>query len=154
MGSGSGRSSAVAKRLEKRRPALLELDRELTAIHKGGPGPFIGAVATELTGRMLCTLEYAMVLYSSGFGFDVFRGFVIANLSSLFTNLFFFIPFEMGTKEGGGFLIFTWLGFDPALGTAAALLSRVRELVWMAIGLGCLLLLEDATKAGAKSGAK
>jgi hypothetical protein len=36
---------------------------------------------------------------------------------------------------------------DPKLGTSAALLSRVRELAWMALGLGALLLTEDAKPA-------
>ena len=72
------------------------------------------------------------------------RAFVLANLTTVFTNLTFFMPFEVGSKEGGAFVVFAWLGMDPKLGTSAALLSRVRELAWMALGLGALLLLGDA----------
>ncbi|HEX3928831.1 MAG TPA: lysylphosphatidylglycerol synthase transmembrane domain-containing protein [Gemmatimonadales bacterium] len=142
----------LAAKLEKHRPALRELDVELTAIHRGGNAAFAGALATELGGRILSSLEFAFILYGFGLGFDVVRAFLVINLSSLFTNLLFFIPFEMGAKEGSIFFIFGWLGFDPALGTTAALLSRVRELIWMALGLGCLLLLDDDARTGSREG--
>lgn len=132
----------LSTRLEKNRPLLQELDVELTAIHNT-PGHFKWALGMELTGRILSTMEYALIFWGLGLGFDVARGFVVANLATLFTNLLFFMPFEMGSKEGGAFIVFAWLGMDPKLGTSAALLSRVRELAWMALGLGALLLIED-----------
>jgi hypothetical protein len=138
----------LATRLESKRDVLQELDAELTAIHKA-PGQFKWALGMELSGRILSTLEYAFIFYGLGFGFDVVRGFVVANLATLFTNLLFFMPFEMGSKEGGAFVVFAWLGLDPKLGTSAALLSRVRELAWMALGLAALLLVEDVKKVKA-----
>ena len=129
----------LARRLDENRGRLKELDDELTAIH-AAPGKFKWALATELGGRMLSTLEYTIIFYALGLGFDFPKAFVVANISSLFTNLLFFLPFEMGSKEGGAFVVFAWLGLDPKLGTSAALLSRVRELAWMAIGLSALLL--------------
>lgn len=128
----------LAARLEKNRPRLEELDRELTAVYQTR-GQFKRALATEITGRVLCTLEYTIIFYALGLGVDFPRAYVVANVSSLITNLLFFLPFEIGSKEGGAFLVFAWLGLDPKLGTTAALLSRVRELAWMAIGLTVLL---------------
>jgi uncharacterized protein (TIRG00374 family) len=132
----------VARRLEENRGRLQELDEELTAIHSM-PGKFKWALATEVGGRILSTLEYTIIFYALGLGLDFPRAFVVANISSLFTNLLFFLPFEMGSKEGGAFVVFAWLGLDPKLGTSAALLSRVRELAWMAIGLTALLIAGD-----------
>ncbi|MGH7592791.1 MAG: lysylphosphatidylglycerol synthase transmembrane domain-containing protein [Gemmatimonadales bacterium] len=137
----------LARRLEENRPRLKELDDELTAIH-AAPGQFRWAIATEVTGRILSTFEYTIILYALGLGVDFPRAFVIANISSLFTNLLFFLPFEMGSKEGGVFVVFAWLGFDPKLGTTAALLSRVRELAWTAIGLTALLVAGDVKPGG------
>lgn len=135
----------LAVRLERHRTTMQELDRELTAIHREAPWHFQRALAVEVAGRLLSTLEYALILHALGLDQSLWHGFVIANMSSLITNLLIFIPFEMGTKEGGGFAIFGVLGMDPVLGVSAALLSRVRELTWMAIGLGCGLLLERRT---------
>jgi len=140
----------LATKLEANRPFLQELDVELTAIHNA-PGQFKWALGMELTGRVLSTMEYALIFYGLGLGADVMRAFVVANLATLFTNLLFFMPFEMGSKEGGAFVVFAWLGMDPKLGTSAALLSRVRELAWMALGLGAILLLDDAKKVRRKT---
>ena len=135
----------VADRLEKHRGVLRELDDELTAIH-AAPAHFRLAVATEVTGRLLCTFEYTIIFYALGLGFDIPRAFVVANVSSVITNFLFFLPFEMGSKEGGAVVVFAWLGLDPKLGTTAALLSRVRELAWTAIGLTALLLTGNSGK--------
>ncbi len=134
----------VAMRLERHRPTLEGLDAELTAVHRAGGHHFRSALGIELLGRLICTFEYTIILYGMGLGADLWRGFVIANVSSLITNLFFFVPFEMGSKEGGSYAIFSLLGLAPALGTTAALLSRVREMVWMLIGVCCVLLSRPA----------
>lgn len=131
----------LAMRLERHRGRLQELDRELSAVHTA-PGHFKWALATEVSGRIASSLEFAVILYGLGLGHNIARAFVITNLSSVFTMLLFFLPFEMGAKEGGAYLIFAWLGLNPKLGTSAALLSRVRELVWAAIGIGMLLLMD------------
>ena len=136
----------LAVRLEKQRTVLQELDREMTAIHRGGTAPFLWALATELAGHALSTLEYAFIFYAFGFGFDVIRGFVVVSLASILSNVFFFIPFELGAKEASAFIAFQWLGLNPVLGASAALLSRVRELAWLAIGLGCLLFASGGQK--------
>jgi hypothetical protein len=132
----------MTARVERNRGRLQALDRELSAVHTA-PGQFKWAVATEVLGRIAGTLEIAVILYGLGLGRDVARAFVIGNLTSVFTLLLFFLPFEMGAKEGGTYLSFAWLGFDPKLGTSAALLSRVRELIWAAIGIGVLLLVRS-----------
>jgi hypothetical protein len=133
----------LAARLEQHRGTLQLLDEELTAIHRA-PGKLKWALATEVSGRLVCTFEYTIIFYALGLGVDVPRAFVVANVSSLITNLLFFLPFELGSKEGGTFVVFAWLGFDPKLGTSAALLSRMRELSWMAIGITALLLAGNA----------
>lgn len=136
----------LATHLEENRGRLQELDRELTAIH-AAPGQFKWALATEVAGRILSTFEYTIIFYGLGLGLDFPRAYVVANISSVITNLLFFMPFEIGSKEGGAYLVFAWLGLDPKMGTSAALLSRMRELSWMAIGLTALLLMGDAKKA-------
>ena len=66
---------------------------------------------------------------------DLGTAFLIGGFSSLMVNLFFFMPFNVGSKEGGLYVIFAALGLSPRLGVAAAVLSRLRELSWIAIGL-------------------
>jgi hypothetical protein len=135
----------LTSRLEANRERLQQLDCELTAIH-ATPGLFKWAVATEVMGRLLSTCEYVVLLYGLGLGFDPVRAYVITNMASVLANILFFVPFEMGSKEGGAFVVFGWLGLDPSLGTSAALLTRVRELSWVAIGICALLLAGGKTK--------
>jgi len=84
--------------------------------------------------RVLTLAEYWVILYGLGLGMDPWRALVVASFASLVVNALIFVPFEIGTREGGSYLIFHLLGIDPALGLAAALLTRIREITWIAIG--------------------
>jgi uncharacterized protein (TIRG00374 family) len=124
----------LAVRLEPRTAMLHEIDSHVTAIYKSAPRRFYAALGIEMLARLLSLAEYWVILYGLGLGVDPWRAFVVASFSSLVVNALIFVPFELGTKEGGVYLIFDWLGIDPVLGLAAALLSRIRELMWIAIG--------------------
>ncbi len=129
---------ALGRALEKHRTRLQELDVEMSAVH-GSPGQFALALAMESAGRIAGTLEYAVILYGVGLGGNLLRAFVVANLTSVVTLVLFFVPFELGAKEGGIALVLAAIGLDPKLGTSVALLSRVRELGWAAIGIAASL---------------
>jgi hypothetical protein len=47
----------------------------------------------------------------------------------------FFIPLSLGAQEGGLILIFTSLGMAGPMGLAVSFVRRIRELVWIALGL-------------------
>ena len=79
-----------------------------------------------------------------GFG----TAFLIGGFSSLIVNLFFFMPFNVGSKEGGLYVIFAALGLPSRLGVAAAVVSRLREIIWISIGL--LLVLGTRRSRSAK----
>ncbi len=124
----------LAARLENKTEALHEIDRHVTEVYHQAPGKFYTALGMEIVGRILTLAEFWIILYGLGLGVDPWRAFVVASFSSLVINALIFVPFEIGTREGGVFLIFQWLGIDPALGLAAAVLTRIRELTWIAIG--------------------
>ena len=61
--------------------------------------------------------------------------FVLA-FSSLIGNLLFFLPMQLGAREGGLLLIVKMLNLSaPGLGIFTSLYTRVRELVWIFIGV-------------------
>jgi uncharacterized protein (TIRG00374 family) len=132
----------LAVRLEPRTAMLHEIDTHVTAIYKSDPRRFFGALVVEMAARLLSLAEYWVILYGMGLGVDPLRAFVVASFSSLVVNALIFVPFELGTKEGGVFLMFEWLGIAPGLGLAAALLSRLRELIWIAIGWAMIWTME------------
>ena len=128
-----------AIRLEPRRSALVEVDRQLIAFHRSSPMRYYGALFMEYSARVLSMLEFYIIARGVGHPVSFGTAFLIGGFSSLVVNLFFFMPFNVGSKEGGLAVIFAALGLPSRLGVAAAVVSRLRELSW--IGIGLLLVL-------------
>lgn len=124
----------LAAKLEPRVAAFHEIDEHVTSVYTGNPRRFYAALGFEMAGRFLALAEYWVILYGMGLGVDVVKAFVVGSFSSLVVNVLIFLPFELGAKEGALYVMFGWIGVTPALGLAAAALSRMRELIWIAIG--------------------
>lgn len=124
--------------LEARRPALAEIDRQIIAFYRGHRRRFFLALGLEYLGRCIAMLEYVLIIWSVGIHVTVGDAFIIGAFSSLVLNLLFFMPMELGSREGGHYLAFALVGLGPELGIYAALITRLREIVW--IGTGILLI--------------
>lgn len=127
----------LAARLEPRRAALAAVDRELVTVARH-PAPLAAALATEVAGRFLSAVELVLVARVVGARFGYAEAIVAAGVSQVVMNLLFFVPFEAGTREGGLFLVARLLGLAPTVGVYAALVTRLRELTWIGIGLGLI----------------
>ncbi len=125
----------LGRKLEVRREALIEIDEQLMAFHHDAPHRYYGALAAEYAARILSMLEFFFIARGVGTPVSFPVAFLIGAFSSLIVNTFFFIPFNAGTKEGGLYFIFHMLGLPARLGVAAAVISRLRELSWIIIGL-------------------
>ena len=88
----------------------------------------------QLVARVLALAEYWIILWGMGLGVDPWKAFVVGSFSSLVVNILIFMPFELGSKELALYSMFKWIGITPALGLEVAALSRLRELIWIAIG--------------------
>ncbi len=130
----------LAARLERNRPVLERVDAQLAALWGPERGRFIAAMAAEYVGRALAVVEYLFITRAIGLDVSYLTAFVIGALSQFFLNMLFFIPFDVGTKEGGMFLIFRLLRLPARLGVYAAIVMRLRELVWIALGVGFVWL--------------
>ena len=60
---------------------------------------------------------------------------LIMAFTSLFANLFFFSPMQLGAREGGFALAVGGLAISGAFGVYTGLITRVRELIWIVIGV-------------------
>lgn len=124
-----------ARRFEARREGLIEIDRQLISFHRASPARYYGALALEYLARVFSMLEFFIIARAIGHPVSFGTAFLIGGFSSLIVNLFFFMPFNVGSKEGGLYVIFAALGLPSRLGVAAAVISRIREIVWIVIGL-------------------
>lgn len=125
----------LARKLEPKRAALVEVDRQLIDFHREHTARYYGSLAAEYAARVFSMLEFYIIARAMGTPVGFGTAFLIGGFSSLMVNIFFFMPFNVGSKEGGLYVIFAALGLSPRLGVAAAVLSRLRELSWIAIGL-------------------
>lgn len=130
----------VAHAIAIHRTALSEIDAGLAQLAGDRRPALLGALAFEVAGRFIAMYEYLLVTHAVGADISYPTAVLIGGFSQLVLNLFFFIPFEMGSREGGLYLIFQLLGLSPSLGVYAAIVTRLRELAWIVIGLGLIWL--------------
>jgi uncharacterized protein (TIRG00374 family) len=128
----------LARPLAVRRPALRELDTQITTVYHQHPRTFWLALGVEYVARYVIAMELAAVFWSLGLGFRPGTAIVASALSTTIANLFFFLPLELGVREGGLFLVFGLLGIGAEHGVFAAVVTRLREFTWMLIGIGLL----------------
>jgi uncharacterized protein (TIRG00374 family) len=128
----------VAESLETHRPTLAALDRQITAFWHRHPRRFFAAVALEYLGRCVFMVEFCLIGASIGVHVGYAQAFVVGGLEGLISNVLFLVPFELGTREAATVLLFTLLGFGSGIGLYAAIVSRVRDVLW--IGAGLLLI--------------
>ena len=60
---------------------------------------------------------------------------LILAFTSLFANMLFFMPLQLGGREGGFLMSAKGLTMTVSAGIFVALLVRIRELIWTAIGM-------------------
>jgi hypothetical protein len=134
----------LAALLEPKRAMLMELDQQITEFYHRQPGRFVQALLLEYLSRCIFMVEIVLIVASLGYRLSYLRAFTIGGLEALVGNLLFLVPFELGAREGSYFALFALFGMDPQLGLYTSIVSRVRDLVW--IGLGLLLMLPTAER--------
>ena len=63
---------------------------------------------------------------------------LIVAFTTLFANLIGFLPMQLGVQEGGFVLSIAALGLSAALGIFVSIICRVREIIWIIIGIGLM----------------
>ena len=115
---------------------LDSIDRQIAALHGQNPKTFVSAVLLELACRFCSAFEIMFVLFVLP---DVSATFdqcvLILAFTSLFANMLFFMPLQLGGREGGFVMSAAGLSLTAGAGIFVALIVRLREIIWTAIGL-------------------
>ncbi|MDD4922704.1 MAG: lysylphosphatidylglycerol synthase transmembrane domain-containing protein, partial [Bacteroidales bacterium] len=122
----------------KNNDTLLNIDHQISHLYNDRRRAFILTLSLELVARICNCIEVYVILKSVNVDVSLIQSIVIYSFMSLFTNIFFFSPMQIGTREGGFLLAFTALSLPGWLGVYVSLVTRVRELFW--IGIGILLM--------------
>ncbi len=130
--------------IESHAEQLADIDAKMAALHNQNPKTFVSAVMLELGCRIISALEIYFVLLVVMPDADYISCILILAFTSLFANIFFFIPLQLGGREGGFLLSAHGLSLTASHGIFVALIVRIRELIWTAIGL--LLIKLDRKK--------
>ena len=121
--------------VDRHREQLDEIDRQIAALHKQNPRIFFSALLLELACRFTSALEILFILHALLPSVNFMDCVFILAFTSLFANLLFFMPLQLGGREGGFYLSATRLGITTSSSIFLALMVRLRELIWTGIGL-------------------
>ena len=136
---------------EAHREALENVDRQIGALHRQDKRAFYSALLLEYLSRIVQSMEVLFMLLL--FGVDCGGGFegilltalhsiLIVALTTLLANLVGFLPMQLGVQEGGFVISIAALGLSAALGIFVSLICRVREIIWIFIGIALMKLPE------------
>ena len=96
---------------------------------------FFLALSFEVIARFLSSIEIMFMAIPLGIHLTVFQCIIVAAFSSLFANILFFSPMQLGTREGGFGIAFSMLTIPLGVGVYVSLITRIREMFWIAIGV-------------------
>ena len=137
---------------ERHAETLHEVDEQIASLHAQDRRSFYSSLVLELLSRILQSAEVFFMLLLFGIdGGGTFIGLVTIYLHSIlivaFTtflaNLIGFLPMQLGVQEGGFVVSIAALGLSPAVGIFVSIICRVREIIWIFIGMVLMKMVRE-----------
>lgn len=143
----------LGKRLRHLKPETIErlnlIDEQIRNLHGNRRRSFYFSLFLEFLARLVNSFEVLLIIYALGHTASYIDALIIVALSSLLANILFFSPMQLGTREGGFFLAFSLLGLATNISVSVSMITRIRELFWILIGI--LLMKVSVTDKSADS---
>lgn len=130
--------------LERHTETLRNVDEQIASLHKQNKRSFYESLMLEYLSRIVQSLEifFMLLLFGvdcgggpTGLLLTFLHSILILAFTSLFANLIGFLPMQLGVQEGGFVLSIAALGLSAALGIFVSIICRVREIIWIVVGL-------------------
>lgn len=118
--------------------AVAQVNSEMTEFVKTRKNGMLAAITIELAARVFSCVEIMLIVEAIGLNITLGQSMFFLALSSLLLNILFFIPLQMGSREGIFYLIMSTIGISSEVGVYISLVTRIREIFWIFIGLICL----------------
>lgn len=117
---------------------LKEIDEMIRNLFINRRNTFFLSLGAELISRFIICFEIYFILFAIGYEVSYVHCIIIMALASLFANLVFFLPMQLGSREGGFALAFSVLSLMGPVGIFVGICTRIRELFWIFIGISML----------------
>lgn len=123
---------------EKHIEKIAEMDFLIADLYKNRKKDFVTSLSLEILSRYVLCIEVMFLAHPIGFPVSFAQSVLVESVQSMVGNLFFFMPLQLGAREGGFALAFSILSIPAAQGVFVSLGLRIREIVWTLIGLGLI----------------
>ena len=133
--------------LEAHAEALHNVDAQIAALHQQSRGNFYAALGLEYLSRIVQSSEVLFMLLllgiDGGGGFSgimltFLHSILIVSLTTLLSNLIGFLPMQLGVQEGGFAVSTAAMGLSVEQGFFVSIICRVREIIWIVIGIALM----------------
>ena len=124
--------------------AIEHIDEQIASLQRQDKKAFYKSLLYEYLSRMVQSSEvmFMLLLFDidnggglSGLLITYLHSVLIVSFTTLFANLIGFLPMQLGVQEGGFVLSIAALGLSAALGIFVSIICRVREIIWIVIGI-------------------
>ena len=124
--------------------AMHNVDAQISSLYSEDKRTFYKSLLLEYLSRVVQSSEvmFMLLLFGidcgggfTGLSLTFLHSFLIVSFTTLFANLIGFLPMQLGVQEGGFVLSIAALGLSAALGIFVSIICRVREIIWILIGL-------------------
>lgn len=128
--------------LETKYETLNDVDQQVKNLFQNRRDRFYKALFWEFVARVVGCFEIYFIGLALDINIDFVDAMIISSGSSLFANLVFFFPMQLGTREGGLAMAVMSIGLPAKVGIFMGVVTRIREIVWIIIGLGWMSLVK------------
>lgn len=115
--------------------ALHRIDTQIAALHAQHKRTFYVSLGLELLARIVSSLEIYVLMRILLPEVTIADSILIMAFSSLLSNMMFFMPMQIGAREGSIALVTERLHLTAGYGLFTGILCRLREVCWVVIGL-------------------
>lgn len=112
-----------------------QMDSLIADLYKNRKKDFILSLVLELFSRFLICVEVLLMMQAIGWPVSFGQSVLIESIQSLVGNLLFFMPMQMGSREGGMIMVYGILSIPLSYAVFVSLCKRIREIFWTVVGV-------------------
>ncbi len=125
---------------------FLALDGDIKAFYSANRSRFFLSSFFNFLGWFAGTIEVYLIFWMLDRPVSWTEAWLLEALIQVLRIVTFFIPSSIGAQEGGIVLIFQQFGFSNSVALTFAIIRRIREMMWIAVGLLLWSFLLDKPK--------